>query len=376
MNSIFMGNISLYSLLLIPFFPISLLLIIKPENNYFIVGIGISLLFLVICYVFPNRKSDELFVYSNLAFFSNAKIGDKYLKKYLSPSSKNLIFLLLALGIFHSFGQAFGFWGNNNLATSRIGERIGKSQDIIELIPFTIPFLLLFLKKQTSSFIKLIILLITTLAILRVISTGTRGISLAVIFSVILYLFFFAKSILSPKRIIMALFIVVIVGFLARSQIISQIKTITKAYVEYNIARGTDTGIARFVEAKNDFETFKENPIIGGGFYKAGQKYNSLNEPSYGHFFLTGLLGRVGFIGTFFFLSAYFFYFSKIYKTFYKDKELNFFLWSTFCIVATYFILGNPMYLSRIWPVLPIFWSIILFSYNEKNSYPLPQLRQ
>jgi len=371
LNYVFVGNISLHSLVLIPFLIISLFLFLKYKEKYFVIGVLTSFVFLLICYLQPNRRSDELFLYTNLAFFSNAIISEKYLGKYKNDKILNFLFLTIAITIIHSFGLAFGFWENSILAKELIGQRIGRSSDIIELLPFTIPFLLLYAKSRPQLSIKVLTFSIILLGILRLIATGIRGITFSVLISILLYLLFSQVSIKKIKfqKVFKLALLFVLVLILSKSYISEQVKSITNQYIEYNMDRGEDTGIARIVEAKNDFNTFKDNPIFGGGFYEASKKTNSLGESSYGHFFLTGMLARLGIVGTLFFLLAYFFYFKKMYNKFNIDKESKFFFMSTLIIVITYFILGNPVYLLLVWPILPIFWGIIKnYSKNETNT--------
>lgn len=371
LNYVFIGNISLHSLVLIPFLIISLFLL-KFNEKYYQIGIITSLVFLIICYLIPNRRNDLLFVFINLTFFSNALISEKYLVQLNNDKILNLLFLIIIAGIIHSFGLAYGLLGNPDLTQELIGKRIGRSNDISEMIPFTIPFLFFYAKSRSHLLLKLLAYSSIVLGILRLIATGTRGITVSVLLSVVLYILFFHISLKRLKftNIIGALILIISVVIISRTFIAEQVSYLTNQYIVYNLGRGEDTGIARIDEANKDFNTFLDNPIMGGGFNDAMGNFNSLKETSAGHFFFTGMLARVGIVGTLFFLLAYIFFFIKMYRQLKFTKTGRYFFLSTIIIVITYFILGNPLYLSMVWPVLPVFWGIIVnYSKNEKHSH-------
>lgn len=366
-NYIFFGKTSLHSVILMPYFAISLLLLIHSRERFFLAGVITSLIFIIISFVMPYRHGDLLFLFYNLAFFSNGLLMKT---NFTQRTNRNLFYFLFLIAVvmtIHSFGLAFGFWESPKINIDLLGQRIGRSGDILELIPFTVPFLVYFIFMNKIRIFKFTAYGILILGILRLIATGTRGITVAAILSGFYFLIFYQVSFrkTTAKAIFIGLIVFIPAFLLTQNFFIKQITLLTNQYIEFNAARGFDTGMSRIVEAENDYATFTENPFVGAGFALAAMRLNILGEPSYGHFFLTGMLARVGLIGTFLFLYAYSLFFIKLYNYFKADKAKQFFLVSTLIIIIAYMFLGNPLYLLMVWPVLPVFWSITL-NYSGK----------
>ncbi len=361
-NYIFIGDHSLHSIVLIPFFLIALILLFFNHDPDLKLGVLVSMLFLVISFISPYRQGDMLFVFYNLAFFSNGTILKNPLSRKMNGYIFRMLYAILIIAMIHSFGLAFGFWESPKLNVDLLGQRIGRSGDILELIPFTIPFFLYLTFITSNRSLKLTSYVLIILGMLRLIATGTRGITAAVIIAFFYFLIFYQVSLrkVTARAIFLVLLIVVPLIMLTQNIFVKQITALTNQYIEYNAMRGFDTGISRIIEANNDWETFLDYPMFGSGFAIAGQRYNTMGEPSYGHFFLTGLLARTGAIGTLALLLAYFLFFRKVFIMYKDDRARRFFFSSTFIIIFAYFVLGNPMYLLMVWPVLPAFWSIVM----------------
>jgi hypothetical protein len=282
-NYIFIGKTSLQSIVLMPYFVIALILLINSREKFFLIGILTTMLYLIISFVMPYRDGDHLFLFYNLAFFSNGLL----MKSNFSTKTNRVLFYSLfgvsIIATIHSFGLAFGFWENPRINIDLLGQRIGRSGDILELIPFTIPFLVYIIFTTSSKAVKLTCYLILLLGILRLIATGTRGITVAVILAFFFYLIFYQISFkkTTAKAIFVILLITVPTLILTQNIFVKQITDLTNRYIEYNTLRGFDTGISRLIEARNDYITFTENPLIGAGFSLSAQRFNTLGEPSF-----------------------------------------------------------------------------------------------
>lgn len=355
----YLFGMSLIALILAPYWVISMVLLFSEKsfsvnNSYFILGVMTCVFYGLISFIFEDRKSDILAISYTLAFLCNARIIQISLWDIRTIVWIRKTLFLIGVGVvLYSFGQAYGFFVNPfiELDQTLIGSVRYTFTSEIGVIPLFGLFFFDLLMNERNSLKKTVLTILIIMCFLKLVSFGTRAILIGFIISLI---YLNKKVVFTPN------FFKIIFLFLTLSLIVAlfypNLFVFLENYYTLMISRDSSTGNARLVEANNDWLTFLEYPIFGAGFEISSERLNNLSEPSYGHIFLTGVLGRFGLIGLCFLISYIGYFKSVKYKAKQVNKKWHKIIISYFIIIIIYFVFGNPMYLFPAWPVVPFFF--------------------
>ncbi|MGZ8983658.1 MAG: hypothetical protein ACXW11_06865 [Methylotenera sp.] len=205
--------------------------------------------------------------------------------------------------------------------------------------------------------------IVILLALMRLVSFGSKG---PVFTSLIII---FLEVTLFQRKGNRLNGLLLIFGILMLTSLVITIFSPMGAYLDLLLARldNSDTWLSRLSEAGNDFYAFLERPLLGWGREVPG--LNILGETSSGHITITGMLARVGLVGTlglgFFYMS----YFVKLKKYIYSNAKKNIVMKVILIGVLVFVIfllaLGNPLFLFPAWAFLPLLFPAIESTRHE-----------
>lgn len=204
---------------------------------------------------------------------------------------------------------------------------------------------------------KLLSCVVVALALMRLLSFGSMGpLAISILIIALMYVSY------PPKTNRLEGFLLML-GILGAALFAASRSPVSVSYLDILVTRfdNFDTWNARLSEAANDFNAFLERPILGWGRNIPG--LNVLDEPSSGHITPTGMLARLGLIGTLGLTFYYVNYFVKL-KRYIRYKVNNImeiqavFLGITIFVIFL-LVLGNPLFLFPAWAFLPLLFPYI-----------------
>lgn len=332
-----------------------------------IVGLATILLLIIRAFASGNFIYELLPTSYSMIFMCSAIIVRKINITKDGYERINLFFIVVAcIAFIYANSVAFGFIEYSKAII--VGEqRFSFFLDGNSAVLSIVIALAAFLSRPTLT-IKILSCILVVLALVRLLSFSAKGpFAISLLIFVLMYIFFSRKNDRVLGISIMLVIFTVILFVATKSSIMaSYLDTFSNRFHDQ------DTWLARLSEAENDFYAFLEEPLLGWGRNVPG--FNILNESSSGHITLTGMLARLGLIGTFGLMFYYAIYFIKLKKSIRhttKDiQEVRAVFFGTTIFVIFLLILGNPIFLFPAWAFLPLlFPSVDLGIMNEDHTY-------
>lgn len=205
--------------------------------------------------------------------------------------------------------------------------------------------------------IRIVAGVVILLALMRLVSFGSKG-PLIVSLIIICAEVFLLRGKGNRSNVLL-----LIVGIAMLSALIISTYNPMGVYFDFLLARfdDSDTWLARVSEALNDYNAFLEQPLLGWGRDVPG--LNILGEQSSGHITVTGMLARMGLIGTLGLGFFYILYFVKLTKYIGLNASnidlMKAILIGSLVLVMFLFLLGNPLYLFPAWAFFPLLFPAI-----------------
>jgi hypothetical protein len=275
--------------------------------------------------------------------------------------------LLAAAGIW-AVALAFGVFAEPlQISTFRFGEeRFTLFADIGILL------VLVFFVQQVITWDslggRLVSLVIIAAALIRIVTSATRGILAGAFLAVAILGWRHRREIPAAHSRTLAVGAASLLIALApwwTTLAATQAARIGTGYVSVLMQRDALTLDLRIAESRADLRTFAVHPLLGAG--TSGASLTDDGDVSYGHFFLTGMLARVGLVGTGGLLAAYLLYFTSEMRRAKRrfDKAAQIRQLSLLVILPFLFVFGNPIYLMICWSAVPFFFS----SYEKDTKF-------
>ena len=255
-------------------------------------------------------------------------------------------------GMFYANTLAFGIVGDFVVTDQRYSLALDGNAAVLAIAIAAAAFLY-----YPERLVKIVAAVVVLLALMRLVSFGSKG---PLITSVIII---FLETMLFQHKGYRAQGLFLISGILMFGYLFTVAYTPMGDYFDLLVGRfdDSDTWLARLSEAENDFDAFLKSPLLGWGRVVPG--LNLLGETSSGHITITGMLARMGLVGTLGLGVFYVSYFNKLIKHIYFNAGniiiMQVILFGVLIFVMFLLVLGNPLFLFPAWAFLPLLFPTI-----------------